>query len=114
MQAASFLKKHKGLLIAVGVATLFALLSLALIVFHAERGPLQISGKVVATSENTITIVNARGHTTTLVPKPGASTLHTDEFALDTFVQAFGVRTQPGTFEFEYIKAVKNPTTPQR
>jgi hypothetical protein len=101
---------YKGLLWSIGIATLFALLSLAFILFHAERGPMQIVGKVSSVSEQQIVIVNARGYTTTLVPKPNTpNPLQSSTLTPGMFVQAFGTRIAPNTFEVEHVQILKDP-----
>lgn len=100
----------RGLWWSIGVAALFALLSFAFIVFHAEHGPMQIVGKVSSVSQDAVVIVNARGRTTTLVPASNTPTaLHTIPLLPGTFVQAFGTRTSPQTFEVERIQTVQDP-----
>lgn len=113
----SFFKKHRALFTTLAVATLFALLSLSFIVFHAERGPMQIVGKVQSVQADRIIIDNARGEKTVLVANQNTPQALIDPkhpITEGTFVQAFGVRTESELFITERVRVVTDPIKNKR
>lgn len=98
------------ILIIIGTAIIFALISTTRLFQQVNHDDVQIAGQIVSISTDSVTIRDKKGNETILIVSGETKMSDSlDNLVPGQYVHSFGSKTDEGTFNSKDIRVVKKP-----